>query len=138
MLFNYRLLSSQLFFSLFATRGTHLRLRPRRLRFLAAFSLLFPVMLLSSWIGFALDLLFYRRFRDIPVRSPVFIIGNFRSGSTFLHRLLTRSKLYYFNRYSIFRFILYFKLNTGKFTKIIFLSNLEIIINDFRRSKAYS
>jgi len=90
MPFNYRLLLRQLTRSIFCTRGTPLQLKARRVRFLAVFALAFPVMLLSSVAGMLVDEVAYRRYRRVRVRQPVFIIGNFRSGSTFLHRLLAR------------------------------------------------
>jgi hypothetical protein len=45
---------------------------------------------LSNWIGFCLDNVLYRGFRRQKIQTPVFIIGNFRSGSTFLHRLMAK------------------------------------------------
>ena len=35
-----------------------------------------------------LDNVFYRRYRKQPIDRPIFIVGNPRSGTTFLHRLL--------------------------------------------------
>ncbi|MEJ2663054.1 MAG: sulfotransferase [Spirochaetia bacterium] len=37
-----------------------------------------------------LDHIFFPRFRKQKIQKPLFIIGNFRSGTTFLHRLLAR------------------------------------------------
>ena len=39
---------------------------------------------------FALDDIFFPAYKNHPVEKPLFITGNFRSGSTFLHRLLSR------------------------------------------------
>jgi len=41
-------------------------------------------------IAYLFDNLFYPDHRDQDVKEPVFIVGNFRSGTTFLHRLLTK------------------------------------------------
>ena len=38
-----------------------------------------------------LDDLFYRRYKKIPVKKPVFVLGLPRSGTTFFHRLLTHT-----------------------------------------------
>ncbi|MCJ7716347.1 MAG: sulfotransferase [Anaerolineales bacterium] len=40
--------------------------------------------------GYYLDILFFSDFKEKKYPDPVFIIGNYRSGSTFLHRLLLR------------------------------------------------
>ncbi len=45
---------------------------------------------ISAWIGFLLDDLFFRGYRRQAVRQPVFIIGNARSGTTFIHRLMAK------------------------------------------------
>lgn len=39
-------------------------------------------------LGLILDELLFRSYRKTAVRRPVFIVGNFRSGSTLLHRLM--------------------------------------------------
>lgn len=44
------------------------------------------------WMGFVLDEMFFPEFHDIKIKQPVFIIGNPRSGTTFLQRLLARDK----------------------------------------------
>lgn len=62
----------------------------RRVLVLGAFFVLFPVLETVIWIGFLLDNLFYRRHRKQPVSQPVFITGMFRSGTTFLHRLMAQ------------------------------------------------
>jgi len=41
-------------------------------------------------IAYMFDNLFYPDHREQDVDEPVFIVGNFRSGTTFLHRLLTK------------------------------------------------
>jgi len=48
-----------------------------------------PVELII-WTGFILDEIFLPKFHDIKINNPVFIIGNPRSGTTFLHRLMAR------------------------------------------------
>lgn len=64
----------------------------RRAAILAGFLLLYPLFLLGTWIGMLADEVFFRRYRRQVVSAPVFILGNFRSGTTFLHRLLAGDK----------------------------------------------
>lgn len=47
----------------------------------------------------ACDHLFFPGFRKVDVKSPVFLIGHPRSGTTFMHRLLTQT-----DEFSVFRF----------------------------------
>lgn len=60
----------------------------RRLSILVAFFLVFPILELANWSGLALDNLLSPRYRHVEIRRPVFVAGYFRSGTTFLHRLL--------------------------------------------------
>ena len=69
---------------------TNGRWTPRRIAILVAFYLGYPLLELSIWLGFLLDNIFFRGHRDQQVRSPVFIVGNPRSGTTFLHRLVAK------------------------------------------------
>ena len=90
MTFNYRLFVKQLFFSVFKTRNTNARLTPKRVRVLALFSILFPFFWSFGMFCLLLDHLLFGGFRRQEIKKPVFILGNFRSGSTLLHRLLSR------------------------------------------------
>ncbi|HMA67525.1 MAG TPA: sulfotransferase, partial [Desulfosalsimonadaceae bacterium] len=90
-------ISYQTFFRLFwrtffRSRGTQARLTGRRFVIMAG---LFPVLFIAQsmhWLGFMLDEVFFRGYRSVEVRAPVFIVGVPRSGTTFLHRLLARDK----------------------------------------------
>lgn len=48
----------------------------------------FCVLQLLHWIGFALDEVFFRGWRRVEVRKPVFVLGPPRSGTTHLHHVL--------------------------------------------------
>jgi len=50
--------------------------------------LMFVPVFLVHWLGFFLDELFFRGYRKIEIRQPVFVLGVPRSGTTFLHRTL--------------------------------------------------
>jgi hypothetical protein len=92
MTFNLKLFVRLIFRSFFGTKTTHGRLTPKRLRTLAVFFFLFPILEAAAAIGFFLDGIFYRGYRRQRVKNPVFIIGNYRSGSTLLHRLLAKDQ----------------------------------------------
>jgi hypothetical protein len=84
MPFHVRRLFRDFFHSFF-----HVRLGARRLRFLVWFSVLFPLILFAGWFGFLIDNIFYRGYRRQRIERPLFIIGNYRSGSTLLQRLIS-------------------------------------------------
>lgn len=65
---------------------------PRRAGILLALFLLYPLFELLVWLNLLLDDLFFRGYRRVEVSSPVFVVGNFRSGTTFLHRLLAKDE----------------------------------------------
>jgi hypothetical protein len=53
---------------------------------------LFPFALalqLLHWLTFLLDEIFYRNYRDVAVREPLFVLGPPRSGTTHLHHVLS-------------------------------------------------
>jgi len=66
---------------------------PRRRVIFAAFFFGYPMLEAIIWAGLLMDDLLFRGYRREPVPSPVFIIGNHRSGTTFLHRLLSKDDL---------------------------------------------
>jgi hypothetical protein len=83
MEFNFKTLLYDIYSSL-----REIPLTGKRLRFYAWFSILYPLVLLSGWLGFLIDNIFYRGYLKQKIERPLFIIGNFRSGSTFLQRLI--------------------------------------------------
>jgi hypothetical protein len=63
---------------------------------------LFTLLTINSLIGIvclALDHVLFPGFRRVPVRTPVFVLGNARSGTTHMHRLLCGDE----GRFSYFR-----------------------------------
>jgi hypothetical protein len=72
--------------------------QPRRRKITWALMLLFPVLALWDAVFFALDHVFFPGFRRVEIRTPVFIVGNARSGTTNIHRLLSGDE-----RFSYFR-----------------------------------
>lgn len=63
---------------------------PKRLGILlVSLGLYLPVQVII-WLGLIVDEFFFTGYQNIQVKEPVFIIGNPRSGTTFLHRLLAK------------------------------------------------
>ncbi len=70
-------------------RGTWAQ-RRRRLRFLALFVLFWPTWIPLCWICLGLDHLLFPGFRKVVVDRPLFVVGNMRTGSTMVQRLLSQ------------------------------------------------
>jgi omega-hydroxy-beta-dihydromenaquinone-9 sulfotransferase len=64
--------------------------RWKRLGFLLAFTTFLPSVCVSGAVAMALDAVLYPGWRRQPLERPLFIVGNHRTGSTFLHRLLAQ------------------------------------------------
>jgi omega-hydroxy-beta-dihydromenaquinone-9 sulfotransferase len=62
----------------------------KRVIFLFLFYTFWPAMLIVTWTCFLIDDVIFPGYKKQPVEKPLFILGNFRTGSTFLHRLLWR------------------------------------------------
>jgi len=66
---------------------------PRTARRQGLLLLSIPVFLLlqaAHWVGFLLDDLFFRGYREVEIREPLFIVGLPRSGTSFLQRVFAR------------------------------------------------
>ncbi|MCK6582684.1 MAG: sulfotransferase [Anaerolineales bacterium] len=90
MKYNFRLFWRTFYRSFFAFKNTPARLTKKRFIFLILFYLVWPLGSLVHWMCFALDDILFPNYKNHPIEKPLFILGNFRSGSTFLHRLLSR------------------------------------------------
>jgi hypothetical protein len=90
MSYNFSLFWRTFYRSFFDWKGTPAPLSRKRLNFLLLFYLVWPLGGLAHWFFFFLDDLLFPGYKTHPVEKPLFILGNFRSGSTFLHRLLSR------------------------------------------------
>ena len=90
MHYNFRLFWRTFYRSFFASKNTPARLNRKRLIFLTLFYLVWPVGSLIHWFCFFLDDILFPAYKTQPLEKPLFILGNLRSGSTFLHRLLSR------------------------------------------------
>jgi hypothetical protein len=74
------------------TEGQKTQLTLRRVGVLLLLFPLFIIFKVLQVIGFAIDDLFYKDYQQQELSPPVFIIGNPRSGTTFLHRLLAKDE----------------------------------------------
>ncbi len=62
----------------------------RRLRFLLLFLLLLPPLVVVGRLTMLLDHLFFPGFDKVKIARPIFIVGQARTGTTYLHRLMAR------------------------------------------------
>ncbi|HEX5809608.1 MAG TPA: sulfotransferase, partial [Anaerolineales bacterium] len=90
MCFNFRLFWRTTYRSFFKSKDTPARLTRKRIIFLLLFYIVWPVGQLIHWFCFFLDDILFPAHKTQPIEKPLFILGNLRSGSTFLHRLLSR------------------------------------------------
>ncbi len=74
----------------------------RRLLFMLL--LVVPIVSTVHAICFFLDTIFFPRLREVEVRTPVFIVGHARSGTTLTHRLMCMDpgRFSYFRLYEMF------------------------------------
>ncbi len=87
---NIKLFFKHMYHSVFKSSGTPGRLSPKRLLFLIFVLFAYPIWVLSLRTAYLLDNIFYPEYMHQEIKQPIFIIGNFRSGTTFLHRLLLK------------------------------------------------
>ena len=90
MTLNLRLYIRTIYYAFFKSKGTPGRLTPKRFLILTFIFLFYPLWRFSIRIAYLLDNIFYPDYHRQEVKQPIFIVGNFRSGTTFLHRLLTK------------------------------------------------
>lgn len=87
---NVRLFARTIYYSFFKSQGTPGQLSPKRIFVLVFIFLFYPIWHFSIRVAYLLDNLFFPDYQQQEVKQPIFIVGNFRSGTTFLHRLLTK------------------------------------------------
>ncbi len=90
MRFNSKLFLKTFYYTFFKSEGTPGRLSLKRLLIVGFIFLFYPFWQLSIRAAYLLDNLIYPDHQDTEVREPVFIVGNFRSGTTLLHRLMVK------------------------------------------------
>ena len=90
MAYNFKLFWRMAWRSFFQWKNTPARLTRKRIIFITLFYLVWPIGSLAHWFFFWLDDILFPAHKTHPIEKPLFLLGNFRSGSTFLHRLLSR------------------------------------------------
>jgi omega-hydroxy-beta-dihydromenaquinone-9 sulfotransferase len=90
MPFNFRAYITYFYYSFFKANHTPARLSLKRFLLLVFLFFVYPLYNLYIRIGYYLDDLLYSSYRETTSPAPVFIIGNFRSGTTFFHRLMLK------------------------------------------------
>jgi len=89
---NLKLYFEHFYHSFFKSQGTPGRLSPKRFLTMCIIFLGYPLWQFGIRLAYILDNVFYPEHLNQEVAQPIFIIGNFRSGTTFLHRLLSKDK----------------------------------------------
>ena len=89
---NFKLFFKTIYYSLFKSEHTPGRLTFKRFFIISFIFVIYPIWHYSIRLAYGLDNLFYPELKNQNVRQPIFIIGNFRSGTTFLHRLLAKDE----------------------------------------------
>ncbi|HVN92351.1 MAG TPA: sulfotransferase [Terracidiphilus sp.] len=92
MIFNVRLFWRLTLRSFYRSGGTFGPLNRDRFIFLVLFYPIWGCLLLAAWIGFLLDEIFFSAYWEQQIEKPLFIVSNFRSGSTFVQRTLARDE----------------------------------------------
>jgi len=92
MKYNFNLFFNTFYKSFFQSKGTHAQLTHKRLNFLLLFYFVWPIWGIVIWVSFLLDDLLFPGHKSQLVDKPLFILGNFRSGSTYLQRLIAKDK----------------------------------------------
>lgn len=92
MPFNFAVFAKLTFLQLFKSKNTVLQFTKRRRTAMLLWYLVIPIHQLLTFICFYLDEIFFPRYRRQEIKAPVFIVGNFRSGSTLLQRLMARDE----------------------------------------------
>lgn len=92
MPFNFSLFARLTYLQFFKSKSTVLHFSKRRRAAMLLWYLVIPIHQLLTFISFYLDEIFFPRYRHQEIKAPVFIVGNFRSGSTLLQRLMARDE----------------------------------------------
>jgi len=92
MPFNLLSYLKDFYLSLFRSQGTPARLSAKRVFLLCFLFVAYPFWNTYIRLGLFLDNLLYPDYQKHQGPDPIFIIGNYRSGSTFFHRLLLKDQ----------------------------------------------
>jgi hypothetical protein len=96
MYFNFRGFFRVFYLSFFGWRNIPAPLAFRRILFLLGFFIFFPISQIFNACCLLLDDILFPGYRKLELEKPVFITGNFRSGTTFMHRIMANDKDQFF------------------------------------------
>lgn len=96
MHFDYRTFFRVLYLSFCRPRLAPTPMTAKRIIFLIGFFLVFPIVALINGVCFWIDRICYPKWRNGNIQQPVFIVGNPRSGTTFIHRVMARDEQRFF------------------------------------------
>ncbi len=92
LIFNFKGLARFSYKQFFKSKGTPYRLSAKRIGLLLLAYPLYSLLELVTWLGLLLDEVLFPAYREVEIKEPVYIVGNPRSGTTFLQRLLARDE----------------------------------------------
>jgi hypothetical protein len=92
MAFNFDQYFRFAYLALSKGKGDRQHLTLKQVAWLIFFYALFPLLEIVTWTCFLLDDVFFPGYRKQEIKAPLFIVGNPRSGTTFLHRLLAQDE----------------------------------------------
>jgi hypothetical protein len=99
----------------------------KRIAVIGGISCLLLLSITWNYCGFFLDEVFYPHWRNTFISKPVFIIGNARSGTTYLHRAMAED-----NRFCSFRtWELLFGLSITFHKLILFLYYMDGLLGSY-------
>ncbi|MGM0418486.1 MAG: sulfotransferase [Thermodesulfobacteriota bacterium] len=75
-----------------ADKNSQARLTPKRFFIMLLFCIVLFTVQTLHWIGYICDEIFFKGYKKVKIKEPVFILGVPRSGTTFLHRFLSEDK----------------------------------------------
>jgi len=104
MYFDFRRFFKAMFLSFFKWRESPAPFDAKRVTFLVAFAIGYPLVEAFNRFCFLLDELLYPEWKQVKLKPPVFIVGNPRSGTTFTHRVMAKDEgqFFYFKAWEIF------------------------------------
>ena len=94
--FNFRIFFRLFYLSFFRWKDIPCRLTFKRILFLAGFFTIFPVFQLFNAACFLMDNIFFHEYKNVEIKTPVFIVGNPRSGTTLIHRAMAKDEERFF------------------------------------------
>mmetsp|Transcript_10806 Transcript_10806/g.14075 ORF Transcript_10806/g.14075 Transcript_10806/m.14075 type:complete len:420 (-) Transcript_10806:672-1931(-) len=77
------------------SRDSLFRIGIKRVCVLGLSLLTFPLLIIWTHFGFWLDDIFFSGWKNVEVKTPCFIVGNARSGTTWFHRVLAKDETHF-------------------------------------------